>query len=151
MHPRLLKELHNELAKPLEIIFNKSLQERSVPSIWKKAKISAIYKKGDKSSAGNYRPVSLTSIISKVMERILRDHITKHMDTNKLFTNQQYGFRTGRSTALQLLNVLNEWVEALDQGYTVNRVYMDFQKAFDKVPHKRLLKHWRLTESDHTQ
>jgi hypothetical protein len=75
INPKLLKELSAEIAKPLEIIFNRSIQERKVPFDWKNARISATFKKGDKALAGNYRPVSLTSVVCKVLERLVRDHI----------------------------------------------------------------------------
>lgn len=139
MHPRFLRELRYELVKPLNMIFNKSITEKKVPNEWKEARISAIYKKGKKSMASNYRPVSLTSVICKLMERLVRDHIIEHFQKNKFFTEKQYGFITGRSTSIQLIRVLEEWTEAVDKGQGVDCVYMDFQKAFDTVPHKRLL------------
>ncbi len=106
--------------KPLQIIFNKSLQEGLLPSDWKKARISAIYKnKGDKKIAGNYRPVSLTSILCKTLEAVIRDHIIDFMKKNNLFSSKQYGFLSGRSTTLQLLAVMDAWTEALDQGYDI--------------------------------
>ncbi|KAK3089529.1 hypothetical protein FSP39_004304 [Pinctada imbricata] len=131
LHPMFLKELSEEIAIPLQIIFNKSLQEKEVPSDWRKAKVSAIFTKGEKSLAGNYRPVSLTSFV--------RDHIVDYMSLNQLFTKKQYGFMSGRSTALQLLSVLEKWTNALDEGNPVDCIYMDFQKAFDTVPHRRLI------------
>ena len=139
LHPAFLKELHKELSKPLSIIFTKSLNVRDVPKDWKIANVSAIFKKGKKSLASNYRPVSLTSIVCKTMEKIVRNHITEHMNNNSFFTNKQFGFMQGRSTALQLLKVLDEWTETIDSGYGIDVVYMDFQKAFDTVPHKRLI------------
>ena len=88
MHPKMLKELKDEVCKPLTIIFNKSLDSNQLPLIWKKAKISAIYKnKGSKRLACNYRPVSLTSIVCKMMEAIIRDHIIEHMKKELLFSN----------------------------------------------------------------
>ena len=99
----------------------------------------AIFKKGNRSMAGNYRPVSLTSVVYKLLEKITREHIIKHMKVNKLFSNKQFGFISGRSTSLQLLEVLDKWTEAIDKGTDVDVIYMDFQKAFDKVPHKRLI------------
>ena len=139
LHPAFLREIHEEIAEPLAIIFNKSLRDNEIPADWKTAKISAIFKKGNKCLANNYRPVSLTSIICKTMEKLVRDHITNHMIGNKLFTAKQYGFMSGRSTALQLLKVLDEWTEALDNGTGVDCIYMDYQKAFDTVPHNRLV------------
>ena len=139
IHPTFLKELHQELATPLSIIFNKSLSEKQIPKEWKKAKISAIFKKGSKSLASNYRPVSLTSVVCKVMEKIIRNHIVKFMTINNHFTKKQYGFMAGRSTALQLLKVIDEWTEAIDNGCGIDCIYMDYQKAFDTVPHRRLI------------
>jgi len=139
MHPLFLKELSNQLAKPLNIIFNKSKHERRVPDDWKKARISAIYKKGNKTLASNYRPVSLTSVICKVMEKLVTEHLINYFNNNKFFTKKQYGFIAGRSTSLQLLRVLEEWTEAVDNGKGVDCIYMDYQKAFDTVPHKRLI------------
>ena len=71
LHPLFLKELHHELSKPLGIIFRKSVSVKKIPEEWKQARVSAISKKGSKSLAGNYRPVSLTSIVGKVMERLI--------------------------------------------------------------------------------
>ncbi len=139
MHPLFLKELSNQLAKPLNIIFNKSKHERRVPDDWKKARISAIYKKGNKTLASNYRPVSLTSVICKVMEKLVTELLINYFNNNKFFTKKQYGFIAGRSTSLQLLRVLEEWTEAVDNGKGVDCIYMDYQKAFDTVPHKRLI------------
>jgi hypothetical protein len=73
------------------------------------------------------------------MEKLVRKHILNHMKSQNLFTKSQYGFISVRSTSLQLLEVLDKWTEALDNGHYVDCIYMDFQKAFDKVPHKRLL------------
>ncbi len=140
MHPTLLKELNQELSKPLSLIFRKSLEEAKVPDDWKKARVSAIHKKGSRAQAGNYRPVSITSIVCKILEKIVRNHIMSHFKDNKLFTKKQFGFMGGRSTSLQLLKVLDLWTEALDQGYDIDCIYMDYQKAFDTVPHRRLLK-----------
>ena len=139
LHPRLLKELSEEISLPLEIIFNQSLKQWCLPKIWKVGEISAIFKKGNRRVAGNYRPVSLTSIICKTLESIVREKIIQHMRDNNLFGKHQYGFIDRRSTTLQLLYILDEWREILDDGGTVDVVYMDFMKAFDKVPHERLL------------
>ena len=139
IHPRIVKELACVIAEPLAMLFNKTLEEATLPCGWKEAQISAIFKKGSKALAGNYRPVSLTSVICKTMEKLIRDYIVEHMKSNRLFSNKQYGFISGRSTSLQLLTVLDKWSAALDGGQSVDCIYMDFQKAFDKVPHKRLI------------
>ena len=140
LHPRLLFEIKESIAEPLSIIFNQSLALKTVRKEWKNAHISAIFKKGNKSQAQNHRPVSLTSVVCKIMEKLIRLHIINHMKANKLFSNKQYGFIEGRSTALQLLEVIDKWSEALDEGLDIDCICTDFQKAFDKVPHKRLIK-----------
>ena len=139
LHPLALKELREVIAKPLATIFNASLQKGIVPDIWKRGNIVALYKKGDKSDPGNYRPVSLTSVVCKLMERLVRNEIVDHMTRNKLFSKKQFGFISGRSTTLQLLKVMDEWTETLDSGGSIDSIYMDFMKAFDKVPHRRLV------------
>ena len=139
LHPRLLKELSEEISLLLEIILIQSLKQGCLPKIWKVREISAIFKKGNRRAAGNYRPVSLTSILCKTLESIVREKIIQHMRDNNLFSKLQYGFIDRRSTTLQLLYILDEWTEILDDGGTVDVVYMDFMKAFDKVPHERLL------------
>ena len=97
-----------------------------------------MFKKGNRSMAGNYRPVSLTSVVCKLLKKIIREHIIKYMKVNKLFSNKQFGFIPGRSTSLQLLEVLDKWTEAIDKGTDIDVIYMDFQKAFDKVHTKDL-------------
>jgi len=139
VHPKILRDLANELSTPIQIIFNKSLNSGVVPDMWKEAIITAIFKKGDKSSPSNYRPVSLTSILCKTIEKIVKNHIVAHMKLNNLFSNRQFGFMEGRSTSLQLLNVLDDWVKVLDEGGVIHAIYMDFMKAFDTVSHQRLL------------
>ena len=84
--------------------------------------------KGNKSTAGNYRPVSLTCITCKVLVSIIRDAIIiDFMQTRNLFSKRQYGFMSGRSTTLQLLHVLEEWMEIVDQGGTVHCIFLDFR------------------------
>ena len=140
MHPRVLKELGNVISLPLSLIFQTSFTTGTVPEDWKTANITAIHKKGDKRVADNYRPISLTSVVCKVMESIISDALVNHMKVNGLFTSKQFGFLKGRSTTLQLLNVLDEWTKLLDTGSSIDVVYTDFQKAFDSVPHRRLSK-----------
>ena len=139
IHPIMLKELADKVADGLAILFNKSLRVKQIPNIWKKARVTAIHKKKNKKLACNYRPVSLTSIVCKVMETIVRDHIVEYMKKESLFSDRQYGFISGRSTTLQLLAVLDLWTEAIEDGYPIDAIYMDFRKAFDTVPHRRLL------------
>jgi hypothetical protein len=138
LHPRLLKEAALQLTRPITAIYNKSLEEGIVPTQWTEGEITPIFKKGDKSKPSNYRPVSLTSVLCKVLEQIIRDHLMSHMAVH--ITECQHGFLTGRSCATQLLETLNIWTKLLDEkGTTMDVIYLDFAKAFDTVPHKRLL------------
>ena len=101
----------------------------------------ALFKKGDKCVAGNYRPVSLTSVVCKIMGKFVRSHVMNHMKMNDFFTIKQYGFITGRSTTLQLLEEMDKWKETLERGGGTNciYIYMDYQKAFDTVRHNWLI------------
>ena len=140
IHPRILKEQCEHICKPLHKLFNKSLTEGQLPDDWKQAKVSAIFKrKGNRKKAGNYRPVSLTCIMCKILEVCIRDHIVEHMMANNIFSKQQFGVNKGRSTVLQLLNVMDSWTMALDNGFSIDSIYLDFMKAFDTVPHNRLI------------
>jgi len=143
IHPRLLKELANEVSDPLAIIFNKSLSNGIVPTDWRNAHVSPIYKKGARNVAANYRPISLTSIICKIMESLVKDTILSHLTKENLFSKQQHGFIPGRSTTTQLLSYLNKCVEATAKGDVIDAIYFDFAKAFDTVPHRRLIKKLR--------
>ena len=107
IHPRIIKALREELLEPLYILFTSSLHEGVVPDDWKIANVTAIFKNSNKSDPGNYRPVSLTSVLCKVMETMLREEIIQHMKENKLFHNKQFSFIAGRSTVLQLINMLD--------------------------------------------
>ena len=106
---------------------------------WRVGQITALFKKGDKKLASNYRPVSLTSIICKIMEKLIKKKIVDHFNRHNFFSNIQFGFIGGRSTALQLLVVLEHWTIILDKGGDIDAVFTDFMKAFDKAPHKRLI------------
>ena len=127
------------LVKPLYCIFQSSIDSGKIPNQWKDANISAIYKKGNKHMAGNFRPVSLTSVACKILESFIRDAIIKFMKSNGLISRKQFGFLKGRSTVLQLLRVIDTWTEVLDRGGCIDAIYCDFMKAFDTVPHNRLM------------
>ena len=139
IHPRALHEIKDSISEMITIIFSTSLRTKTLPKEWKHARVSAIYKKGNKTLPLNYRPVSLTSILCKILESIIRDHVVKHMTENNLFSPKQFGFISGRSTTLQLLQVLDIWTQIIDEGGNIDVLYCDFMKAFDKVPHKRLV------------
>ena len=141
--PRVLLETAVNIVTPVTIIIQKSISEGILPQRWKDAAVIPIYKKGKKSTPGNYRPVSLTSILCKVTESIIRDHIMDHLYRNRLLTPCQHGFVRDRSCITQLLECLDDWTEMLDSGESIDVIYMDYAKAFDKVAHMRLMKKLR--------
>ena len=139
LHPKVLYESRKEICVPLFMIFNQSIQEGNIPNDWRKAIVVPIFKKGSKKEPSNYRPVSLTSVVCKLCESLIRKNVMNYMLQNHLFSDNQYGFRPGRSCVIQLLEILDEWTKLLDIGNPVEIVYLDFSKAFDTVSHERLL------------
>ena len=136
----LLKNCSQALAGPLASMWRRSFREGVVPTFYKMSLVSPLHKKGDKITPGNYRPVSLTSHIVKVFERVLKKILIKFLETNLLISSNQHGFRSGRSTLTQLLahvdDVLTGWCSGLDSDC----IYLDYAKAFDKVDHALLIK-----------
>ena len=140
IHPRILRELADMLSLPIAILFNKSIECEKLPREWKQAYVSPIYKKkGSKSHAENYRPISLTCILCKILESMVRSKVLQHLMDNDLLSKRQYGFLNGRSTTTQLLHFLDTCIDSISKGNVVDAIYFDFKKAFDMVPHKRLL------------
>ena len=139
LHPRVLKEVAIEIARPLTMLFNASVVHGKIPEAWRKAEVKPIYKKGDKTEPGNYRPVSLTSIICKLFETFLRDALYDHLVKHKLLSNHQFGFCKGRSCVSQLLVVIHKWMSCMDKDTPTDAIYLDLSKAFDTVPHKKLI------------
>jgi hypothetical protein len=137
--PRVLKEVSNELCVPLSALFNKSLESGILPEDWKTAEVTAIFKKGSKQDPGNYRPVSLTCIICKVLESVIRDALVNFFLDNNLYTDCQHGFRKKRSCVTHLLEVMEDFTMLMEQRQDIDVIYCDFKKAFDTVPHERLL------------
>jgi hypothetical protein len=93
--------------------------------------VTPIFKKGKRCNVTNYRPVSLTCVLCKVLESIIRDNIISHFVSNNLFSNKQFGFIKGRSTVTQLLEILDTWTEWLEDGGQIDVIYTDLEKAFD--------------------
>lgn len=134
---RILKETAREIAPSLTQLFNRSLSCGEIPDEWKLANIVPVHKKGDKSHVENYRPISLLSIISKVLERC----VLRNMRFNllQLINSSQHGFIPGKSCTTQLLEVFDYIGSLLDGGKQTDVIYMDMSKAFDKVDHKVLI------------
>ena len=139
LSPRLLRDPSTELATPVSLNFRRSLDTSCVPRDWRTAIVSPLYKKGCRSEPENYRPVSLTSQIVKIVESVLRDEIVDHLEKFNLIKQSQHGFRKGYSCASNLLSFLESVTASDDAKQNVDTIYLDFAKAFDKVPHQRLL------------
>jgi ribonuclease P/MRP protein subunit RPP40 len=140
---KVLHDMADVLAGPLTIIFGKLMEEGRVPMIWRMANVCPIFKKGAKGDPANYRPVSLTCVVGKVMESLIRDKIVEHLERNNLIRPSQHGFMAGRSTATNLLVYMEALTKMMDESHAVDVLYLDFAKAFDKVPHQRLLEKCR--------
>ena len=103
------------------------------------AHIVPIFKKGDKSKASNYRPVSLTVICSKLMENILHSNIITNLEQPSILTEVQHGFRSRRSCENQVIYTVHELARSLSEGKQIDALLLHLSKAFDKVPHEQLL------------
>ena len=130
----------NALLLPLTIIFNLSLASNSIPTQWKQAFIVPIFKKGDRSKIGNYRPISLTSSFSRLFETILLDKMLLYILNNNLISEHQFGFLPNRSACSNLLTSLNSWLHSYEAFESVSVLYTDIKKAFDSVNHRILIK-----------
>ena len=136
---RFLKELAAELAPILTQFFQQSLREGQIPDDWKKAIVAPVFKKGSKNLAENYRPVSLTCVCCKLLEHIICSHIRSHLDNYSVLSKLQHGFRKFFSCETQLLVTLQDLLSYFDKNIQIDIAVLDFSKAFDTVPHKRLL------------
>ncbi|KAH0813201.1 hypothetical protein GEV33_009590 [Tenebrio molitor] len=122
---KVLSNCAAELSVPLSVLMKQSFRSGVLPPDWRSAIVRPIFKKGDKFDAANYRPVSLTSLVVKAMESIIYD--------------QQHGFLPGKSIQSNLLACLADWTREVDNGNSVDVLYLDFSKAFDRVPKRRLI------------
>ena len=139
---RLLKEGATQLAEPQTKVFNMSLQSGDRPNDWKKGNITPNYKKGDKHKPSNYRPISLTSLVVKFLERILHNHFMEFVEKNGLLNKHQHGFRKGHSCQTQLLTAVNDWALTINQGQSINPCnFLRFcqRLLISTVAHQRLL------------
>ena len=135
----VLQTLHAELAPILQVIFQKSLDSGKLLHIWKKANASPIFKKGDKSDPTNYRPISLTCVLCKVLEHIVASSLTKHLTNSNILFELQHGFREKRSCKTQLVTLVDEIAKNMQKGKQTDLILLDFSKAFNKVAHEKLI------------
>ena len=136
----IFKECKSEIAKPLYMIWRKSLDTGIIPHKYLQQCIIPIFKKDNKAKAENYRPVSLTSHIIKIFERVLRVNIIEYIESSNILSDEQYGFRQGRSCMSQLINHYENLITILEENTNADSLYLDMSKAFDKVDHSILLK-----------
>lgn len=139
LNARFLKIYADLLAYPLMYIFNLSLEKGEVPELLKIAKVTPIFKKGEKSDINNYRPISLLSVINKLLEKIVYNRVYKFFDTFNILYQYQFGFRAHHSTSLALIDVVDYCYNNLSRQNDVVGIYIDLTKAFDTVDHEILL------------
>ena len=136
---RILQVCANELAPSITVLLNKSFSTGAVPDDWKSADISSIHKKGSKHKRDNYRQISLTSIVCKIGEKIVRDRVIKFWNDLNILNEHQFAYLRGRSTVTQLLSTLHDWTKSRNNSIPTKVIFLDLAKAFDSVPHERLL------------
>ena len=135
----MLKHTATSIAPSVTALFNLSIQSGQVPAEWKKSRVVPIPKSSDQASPSSYRPISLLSILSKTLERHMHWVISSHLTDNKILSDAQWGFSSGKGTVTALLNTTHQWLKMLEDRKDVCAVFFDYCKAFDSVPHKPLL------------
>ena len=136
---RVLQECASEISPALTAIFQKSVDSGELPRDWRNANIAPVFKKGDKHLPENYRPVSLTCVASKLLEHIICRHLLDHLDKHNVLTSLNHGFRAGYSCETQLVVTAHDLLESFDSDTQADVLVLDFSKAFDTVPHRKLL------------
>ena len=136
----MLQNTSSGISTNLTKIFNLSLYHQKVPSNWKISHVNPIPKGKDIHLCSNYRPISLLSLPSKILERVVHSHISKFLAANKLLSNVQFGFRPRSSTQEALLSITNSWHSSLTKHKQIAAVFIDVKKAFDSVPHSHIIK-----------
>ena len=139
LKPIVLIRLQDVIAPVLQVIYQKSLDTGRVPNDWNTAYVCPLFKKGDTSLASNYRSISLTSILCKVLENIVTTNVVSHMDHHNLQYDLQHGFRSKRSCETQLVTLVEDLMRNSLAGSQTDLVLLDFSKAIDKVSHQKLL------------
>ena len=134
-----LKLCAYEIAEMYQVLFQASLDQGVVPPDWKKANVVPLFKKGDKTSPENYRPISLTSLSCKILEHVVHSNIMSHFDNYNVLDDAQHGFRKYRSCVSQLISTLDDFANALLGRKQIDAILLDFSKAFDKVDHEGLI------------
>ena len=139
IHPKIIKSLANDsgFVEAAYRLFTTCAENRKIPSEWKLANVVPLHKKGSRDRSESYRPISLTCIMGKVYEKLVRKHMVDHV--GNLIAPEQHGFLPGRSCTSNLLDSMDVILDMIDDGLPVDMLFFDFSKAFDTVPHHRLL------------
>ena len=138
LHVNVIRKLYNELKIPLMNIFNLSLTTGIFPDKMKIAKVSPIFKKGEKSIISNYRPISVLPCFSKILERIMYNRLYNYLTENNILFNKQFGFRSGHSTEHALLELIDQISDSFNDKRYFLGIFIDLSKAFDTVDHNIL-------------
>ncbi|CAB4043344.1 Hypothetical predicted protein, partial [Paramuricea clavata] len=136
---RILKVCATELAPSISLLLNKSFSMGMLPIEWKTANITPIFKKGSKNSRENYRQISLTGIICKIGEKVVRSRVLDFWYRMNILSENQFAYLKGKSTVTQLLSTVDDWVRSRNSGVPTDVIFLDLAKAFDSVPHERLI------------
>jgi len=137
--PVFIKNCNIFLCGPLSFLFQQFFENSYIPPIWLKAFITPVFKKGDSTKPNNYRPISLTCNLCKIMECIIKDQVVSYLLSKGLISKQQHAFLCKRSTVTNLLESVHDWTVHLQHKYSVDVIYIDFSHAFDCVVHSKLL------------
>lgn len=137
---KILKSCNDNLSYPLFLLWKSSFETGLIPGTLKIQFVTPVFKKGDQTDAANYRPISITSHVIKIFERVIRNKLVSHMEDNNLLSSKQHGFRKKRSCLTQLIDHVDHILKALNSGKEVDTIYLDYAKAFDKVDLHILLK-----------
>ena len=135
----ILQENADICSDMLTMIYKKSVETGKVPLDWNHVNVTPVYTKGDKHHPENYRPISLTCISCKLLEHVMASNMMDHLESNNILYEMQHGFRSNRSCESQIISHAHQLAQNNDKNIQTDLIIMDFAKAFDKVPHKRLI------------
>ena len=137
--PKFLYRCISNLALPISLLINKSIETGTIPADWKVSFVTPRHKAGPKNDPENFRPIAIASVFSKIIEMFIVDHMLDHLRSNDLIGSHQHGFLKGRSVQTNLLCSLRDWIKNYEEGVGTDVIHIDYKRAFDSVSHKKLL------------
>lgn len=140
MNYKMIKHIKELILVPITKLFNSIIKTSSYPDVFKLAKVIPVYKRGEMSDLGNYRPIALLSVISKILETLLKEQIVEYLEKNNLLYEFQFGFRKNKSTENAIMSVVTAIIDGFENGNYIGGLFCDLSKAFDCVSHVHLLK-----------